>query len=217
MIAASAAVERARLREDRVRASRSSRCRGRAPPSRASRAASSGRRSSRPIASETRRTRCEWPAVYGSRASTAAFSVSIVSRSVASSSREDSTRSCDRAARASFCAAHPRGRASRQSGEASQSRPKTSPTAYQIVRFAAPVVAVTTSSSSDTSAAPTTRPRALWSGAHTFTTGAALPAGSTSCALGTFVRTTVFRSGLVRRRPIRSGLTVEKTRRPSRA
>ncbi len=32
-----------------------------------------GRRSSRPIARETRRTRCEWPAVYGSRASTAAF------------------------------------------------------------------------------------------------------------------------------------------------
>ena len=38
-----------------------------------------GRESSRPIASPTRRTRCEWPAVYGSRASTAAFSVSIVS------------------------------------------------------------------------------------------------------------------------------------------
>ena len=36
-----------------------------------------GSRSSRPIARETRRTRWEWPAVYGSRASTAAFSVSI--------------------------------------------------------------------------------------------------------------------------------------------
>ena len=176
-----------------------------------------GRRSSRPTASETRLTRCEWPAVYGSRASTAALSVSIVSSSVASSSRVDSTTSCERAARSSFCARIHADAPRTMSARASQRRPKTSPTAYQIVRFAAPVVAVTTSSSSDTSAAPTTRPRALWSGAHTLTTGAALPMGSTSCALGTFVRTTVFRSGLVRRRPIRSGLAVENASRPSRA
>ena len=117
-----------------------------------------GKRSSRPIASETRRTRCECPAVYGSRASTAALSVSIVSSSVASSSREDSTRSCERCARSSFWA-RSRAEAPRTSSARTiQRTPKTTPTAYQTVFLESAMIPVTEESSSATSAAPRTRP-----------------------------------------------------------
>ena len=44
---------------------------------------SGGRPSSRPISSDTARTRYEWPAVYGSFTSTVAFGVSIVSSELA--------------------------------------------------------------------------------------------------------------------------------------
>ncbi len=92
-----------------------------------------GRRSSRPIASDTRRTRCEWPAVYGSRASTAAFSVSIVSRRLASSACDDSARSCELDSRSS-CWACMRDDAPRTSSASTSQRiPKTRPTAYQTV------------------------------------------------------------------------------------
>ncbi len=130
------------------------------------------------MASETRRTRCEWPAVYGSRASTAALSVSIVSSSVASSSRVDSTRSCERAARSSFCARSRADAPRTRSARASQRTTEDEPDRDTRSSASPPrVVAVTTSSSSDTSAAPTTDPARLWSGAHTLTTGRCLPIG----------------------------------------
>ena len=69
------------------------------------------------MASETRRTRCEWPAVYGSRASTAALSVSIVSRSVASSSRDDSSEVVRSGLEVLVLRAEPRGRASHEERE----------------------------------------------------------------------------------------------------
>ena len=65
--------------------------------------------SSRPIASAIRRTRCEWPAVYGSFASTVAFSVSIASIELCSSSRYDATSSSARSdsSRACWLTRHP--------------------------------------------------------------------------------------------------------------
>ena len=85
------------------------------------------------------------------------------------------------------------------------STPNTVPTASQIVCAEPATACVTEDSSSDTSAAPTGFPEAVRRGAQTFTTGGALPSGSTISALGSPVRTARLRSGLERRLPTRFG------------
>ena len=105
--------------------------------------------------------------MYGSRASTAALSVSTVSRRLSSRSCVDSRSSRERSWKASFWrlrrAEAPR--TSRASARASTT--KTNATAIQIVRFAAPTLASSERGAIVTSATPSGRPRAARSGAQT--------------------------------------------------